>query len=418
MPFQQFGLPTSLLQNIKTLGYVAPTPIQAQAIPLVSAGRDLVATAQTGTGKTAAFLLPVLQKLLERPRVNPSTTGALVLTPTRELARQIEDVFRGLAANTPLRCVLVTGGAPAGPQVRGLRAGVDLVVATPGRLLDLLQGQPNAFGSLRTLVLDEADQMFDMGFLPDLKRIIARLPASRQTLLFSATMPQEIARLARSILRDPQTVAVGRQGTAAGSVTQAAYPVPAHRKTALLDHLLQQLEEPSVLVFTRTRRGAKKLARALDEPGHGVDELHADRTPAQRARAMQGFRDRAFAVLVATNVAARGIDVRHVTHVINFDVPAAPEEYVHRIGRTGRGGDIGDALVLVSPEESDQLARIERHLGRRIPRHRVDNFDYAVPAPAKPRPSTASQPQSGQRPRQAKGGRSSRRKPVGQTRGR
>jgi ATP-dependent RNA helicase RhlE len=380
MPFQKLGLPPSLVRNVQTLGYQSPTPIQARAIPAVRSGRDLVATAQTGTGKTAAFLLPVLHQLLERPR---GTTGALVLTPTRELAHQIDGVFRGLAAGTPLRCGLITGGASVGPQERALRAGVDLIVATPGRLLALLRGQRGALASLRTLVLDEADQMFDMGFLPDLKRIIACLPARRQTLLFSATMPPEVERLTRSVLRDPQTVSVGKEGTPTAAVTQVVYPVPAHRKTALLEHLLEQFERPSVLVFTRTRRGARRLARALYESGHEVDELHADRSPAQRQRAMQGFRDRAFDVLVATNIAARGLDVRHVTHVINFDVPSAPEEYVHRIGRTGRAGDLGDALVLAAPEETEQLARIERRLGKRLPRRRLDDFDYAAPAPVR-----------------------------------
>ncbi len=382
MPFKQFGLPSSLVRNVLALGYVTPTPIQAQAIPAVQAGRDLVATAQTGTGKTAAFLLPVLQALLERPR---GTTGALVLTPTRELAHQIEAVCRGLAAGTGLRSALVVGGAPAYPQQQALRAGVELVIATPGRLLDLLNSGHGKMAGLTTLVLDEADQMFDFGFFPDVKRIIARLPARRQTLLFSATMPPDVARLGQAILRDPLRVAIGTQGTAACGVTHTAYPVPAYRKTALLQHLLAQLEMPSVLVFTRTRRGARRLARALAESGQKVGELHSDRTPAQRAKVMQGFRSGAFPVLVATNIAARGLDVRHITHVVNFDLPHVPEEYVHRIGRTGRAGDEGDAFVLVSPDEADLLARIERQLGKRIPRLHLDDFDYvAGGAPALP----------------------------------
>jgi ATP-dependent RNA helicase RhlE len=383
MPFQKLGLPSPLVRNVLNLGYVNPTPIQARAIPAVLSGCDLIATAQTGTGKTAAFLLPILRRLLERPR---GTTGALILTPTRELAEQTHGVFRALAAGTPLRGVLVTGGVPPGPQERAVRSGVDLVVATPGRLLALLGGRREALAALRTLVLDEADQMFDMGFLPDLKRIIARLPARRQTLLFSATMPPELDRLARSILRDPQTVEDGPRGAPAEGVAQVAYPVPAHRKTALLGHLLGRFDRPSVLVFTRTRRGARRLARALSESGHEVAELHADRSPGQRQRAMQGFRDRRFPVLVATNIAARGLDVRHVSHVVNFDVPSAAEEYVHRIGRTGRAGDRGDALVLVSPEEGELLARIERRLGKRLPRRRLDDFDYTAPPP----PRTAS----------------------------
>ena len=381
MPFQQFGLPSSLVRNVHALGYLAPTPIQVQGIPAVRSGRDLVATAQTGTGKTAAFLLPVLEQLLARPR---GTAGALVLTPTRELAQQIDGVCRGLAAGTGLRGVLVVGGAPAAPQIRGVRGGAELVIATPGRLLAHLRDGAFGLPALKTLVLDEADQMFDLGFFPDLKRILALLPARRQTLLFSATMPPEVASLGRALLRDPQTVAIGTQGTVVRSVTQTVYPVPTHRKTALLRHLLEQFEMPSVLVFTRTRRGARRLARALSEAGNGVGELHADRTPAQRLRTMQGFRERAFPILVATNIAARGLDVRHVTHVVNFDVPEVPEEYVHRIGRTGRAGDEGDALVLVSPEEGGLLARIERQLGQRLPRRHLSDFDYNV------RPETTS----------------------------
>ena len=396
MPFQQFGLPTSLVRNVLKLGYVSPTPIQTQAIPVVQAGRDLVATAQTGTGKTAAFLLPVLHRLMERPR---GSTGALVLTPTRELANQIDVCFRGLAVGTGLRSTLVIGGVGAFPQERALRSGVDLVVATPGRMLDHINRGAANLSRLMTLVLDEADQMFDMGFLPDLKRIIASLPAKRQTLLFSATMPAEIARLSKDILRDPSRVSVGEQGTAATTVTQTAYPVPAHRKSALLLHLLEQWELPSVLVFTRTKHGARKLTQTLYEAGHGVAELHSNRSPTQRAKAMQVFRAKTVPVMVATNIAARGLDVRHITHVVNYDVPGAPEEYVHRIGRTGRAGDSGDSLVLVSPEENGLLARIERQLGQRLPRQHVEDFDYG----ATPRERPSGLPVN--KPRQQGGGR-------------
>ena len=383
MPFLKLGLPASLVRNVSKLGYVTPTPIQTQAIPIVQAGRDLVATAQTGTGKTAAFLLPVLQNLLERPF---GSTGALILTPTRELAQQIELVFRGLAAGTPLRSTLVIGGAAAYPQERALRAGAEVVVATPGRLLDHMSKNIGNMTKLVTLVLDEADQMFDMGFLPDLKRIISKLPAKRQTLLFSATMPPAIAQLGRAILRDPQTVAIGEQGKTVDSVTQIAYPVAANRKSALLLHLLKQWELPSVLVFTRTKHGAKKLATTLFDAGHGVAELHSNRSPSQRLKAMQVFRSKTVPVMVATNIAARGLDVRHITHVVNFDVPNAPEEYVHRIGRTGRAGDNGDSVVLVSPEENGLLARIERQLGQRIPREHLADFDYGA-REVTPRPS-------------------------------
>lgn len=381
MPFQQFGLPATLLRNILKLGYTTPTPIQTQAIPVVQTGSDLVATAQTGTGKTAAFLLPVIQRLIDRSR---GSTGALVLTPTRELASQIDTCFRGLAAGTGLRSTLVIGGVSAFPQERALRSGVDLVVATPGRMLDHITRGNTNLSRLTTLILDEADQMFDMGFLPDLKRIIAKLPAKRQTLLFSATMPPEIARLSKEILHEPRSVAVGATGSAANTVTQIAYPVPSHRKSALLLHLLEQWDYPSVLVFTRTKHGARKLTQTIYDAGHGVAELHSNRSPTQRAKAMQVFRAKTVPVMVATNIAARGLDVRHITHVVNFDVPNAPEEYVHRIGRTGRAGDNGDSLVLVSPEENGLLARIERQLGKRIPRQQVEDFDYGAPNRERP----------------------------------
>jgi ATP-dependent RNA helicase RhlE len=406
MPFHQLGLSASLVHNAHALGYRAPTPIQAQAIPAIRTGRDLVATAQTGTGKTAAFLLPVMNQLLTRPR---GTTGALVLAPTRELAQQIDAVFRSLAAKTPLRAALIIGGASPTPQIRALRAGVDLLVATPGRMLAHLRDGGHKLPKLCTLVLDEADQLFDMGFFPDLKRIIACLPVQRQTLLFSATMPPEVARFGRAILREPLSVAIGVQGTPAPEVTQTVYPVPTHRKTALLHHLLEQMEMPAVLVFTRTRRGARRLAKELAASGYGVGELHSDCSPAQRLRALQGFRDGRFSVLVATNIAARGLDVRHITHVINFDVPDVPEEYVHRIGRTGRGGDKGDALVLVSPEENGQLARIERQLGKRLPRQSLEDFDYNVKAPStgskKRRQPAGALPQARKKPRRGQGRR-------------
>jgi len=381
MPFQKLGLSPALATNLRTLGYQQPTPVQSQAIPVVRAGRDIVATAQTGTGKTAAFLLPVIDRLVER---KPTGCAALVLTPTRELAQQVHGVFRGLAAGTGLRATVVIGGAPMGPQISAIRD-AHVVVATPGRLLAHLRESGVRLPGLRTLILDEADQLFDLGFFPDVKRIVALLPATRQTLLFSATMPPEVARLGHSLLRDPAAVSVGEQGKAADSVRQVAYPVAVHRKVALLEHLLERMDDPSVLVFTRTRRGAKKLAKTLNDAGHDVGQLHGDCTPGQRERAMGGFRSRRFPVLVATNIAARGIDVRHVTHVVNFDVPAAPEEYVHRIGRTGRAGDEGDAIVFVSPEEAPILKRIERQLGKPIQRRRVEEFDYDAPAPPTPK---------------------------------
>src|SRR5205085_4821518 len=287
----------------------------------------------TGTGKTAAFLLPILHQLLGLAH---GSTQALVITPTRELAQQIDDVLLGLAYHTPLRAGLIVGGTAMGPQEKALRAGVEVLVATPGRLLDHMRQQQARFDQLHTLVLDEADRMLDMGFLPDLKRIVARLPARKQTLLFSATMPPVIAKLAAELLKNPLTIQVGRRSAPAVGITQAAYPVAEHLKTALLRHLLRNTDMPSVLVFTRTKHSARRLTRTIAADGFAVTELHSNLTQPQRNRAMEGFRRGDFQVLVATNIAARGLDVEHITHVISFDVPRVPDDYVHRIGRTGR----------------------------------------------------------------------------------
>jgi ATP-dependent RNA helicase RhlE len=330
MPFRKLGLSPSLVQATKEMRYAEPTPVQAEAIPLVLAGRDLIATAQTGTGKTAAFLLPILHRLQHLPH---GTTQALVLTPTRELAQQIDDVMLGLAYHTKLRSGIIVGGASMGPQEKALRAGVEVLIATPGRLLDHMRQNQNRFDQIHTLVLDEADRMLDMGFLPDIKRIIARLPARKQTLLFSATMPPVIAKLAAEILRTPATVQVGRRSAPAVGITQAAYPVAEHLKSALLQHLLRNTEMPTVLVFTRTKHSARRLTKAIAADGFAVAELHSNLTQAQRNRAMDKFRAGDIQILVATNIAARGLDVNHITHVISFDVPTVPEDYIHRIGR-------------------------------------------------------------------------------------
>jgi ATP-dependent RNA helicase RhlE len=415
VPFTSLGLDPLLTRATRELGYREPTPVQAGAIPPALTGRDLIATAQTGTGKTAAFLLPVLHRLLRSER---GATRALVLSPTRELAEQIEDACRGLARHTPLRAALVVGGRPMGPQQKALRAGPDLLVATPGRLLDHLHQGTARLDRVGTLVLDEADRMLDMGFLPDVKRIVARLPARGQTLLFSATLPPVIAKLAGEVLRNPATVQIGRRSAAAVGITQAAYPVPQHLKTALLRHLLRETDMPSVLVFTRTKHGAHKLARVVAADGFKVAELHSNRTPPQRARAMDGFRRGEFQVMVATNVAARGLDVDHITHVISTDVPDVPEDYVHRIGRTGRAGAEGDAFVLVSPDEEGALSRIERQVGHRLPRVTLPDFDYT---PSRPGPtgkggaSPSAHPKGGRaahhpprpagRPKSSRGGR-------------
>jgi ATP-dependent RNA helicase RhlE len=373
MPFKQLGLAPSLVQAITKLGYTEPTPIQAGAIPPALDGRDVLATAQTGTGKTAAFLLPIIHRLLAEPR---GTIRAVIASPTRELATQIDSACRNFMVGTPMKCALIVGGAPMMPQERAVVSQPDIVIATPGRLLDHFGRAANYFAKVTTFVLDEADTMLDMGFLTDVKRIVAKLPARSQTMMFSATMPPVIASLARDLLKNPASIQIGRRSATAVGITQAAYPVPAHLKTALLRHLLRNVEMPSVLVFTRTKHGAKKLATVVEKDGFSVEELHSNRSPSQRSRAMEAFRRGSCQVLVATNIAARGIDVAHVTHVINTDVPDVPEDYVHRIGRTGRAGQTGDAFVFVAPEEEANLARIERQVGLRVPRVTLPDFDY------------------------------------------
>jgi ATP-dependent RNA helicase RhlE len=396
MPFNKLGLHASLVQAVRDMRYTEPTPVQAEAIPAILAGRDLIATAQTGTGKTAAFLLPILHQLLSRPR---NITQAMILTPTRELAQQIDDVLLGLAYHTPLRGGVIVGGAAMGPQEKALRAGVELLVATPGRLLDHMRNNQTRFDQIHTLVLDEADRMMDMGFLPDLKRIIARLPARKQTLLFSATMPPVIAKLAGDIQHDPVMVQIGRRSAPAVGITQAAYPVAEHLKPALLRHLLRHTEMPSVLVFTRTKQSAKRLAKSIASDGFSVGELHSNLTQPQRNRAMEAFRHGDTQILVATNIAARGLDVERITHVISVDVPTVPEDYVHRIGRTGRMEAEGDAFILVAPPEEKLLVKIERQIGQRLPRVTLPDFDYAQAAPAR-----APQARSGGQGRSARSG--------------
>jgi len=403
MPFKALGLHPLLVQATHDMRYEEPTPIQAQAIPAILAGRDLIATAQTGTGKTAAFILPIMHRLLSLPK---KVTQALVITPTRELAQQIGDVCVGLGYHTQIGFGQLVGGMAMGPQQKALRAGAEIIIATPGRLLDHMRQSQTRFDQLHTLVLDEADRMFDMGFLPDIKRIVARLPARKQTLLFSATMPPVIAKLAKEMLRDPLTIQVGRRSAPAVGITQAAYPVVEHLKTALLRHLLRNLDMPSVLVFTRTKQSARRLARTIEADGFKVTELHSNRTQAQRTRSMEGFRRGEFQVLVATNIAARGLDVTHITHVISFDVPNVPDEYVHRIGRTGRAEAEGDAFILVSPPEEKSLSAIERHIGQRLPRVTLPDFEYGAPAPikhGKPKPGGGGRGQGGAR--SARGGK-------------
>ena len=379
MAFASLGLPPSLLRGVRAAGYQTPTPVQQRAIPLVLEGADVVAAAQTGSGKTAAFVLPILAKMLDRPHA----LRALVLAPTRELAAQIETMARDLARFTRLRVGVVYGGVNIGPQERMLRGeGVDLLIATPGRLLDLNGRQSVALDDVEILVLDEADRMVDMGFAPDLKRILRLLPRDRQTLLFSATMPPALNDVARDALVDAVRIDLAPPSKPAAGITQAVYPVPRALKTALLDALLGRADVSGVIVFTRTKRGAEKLARQLEKLGHPVAALHGDRTQSQRERALRDLKRGRVQVLVATDIASRGIDVEDLTHVINFDVPMAPEDYVHRIRRTGRADATGDAFTLMSPEEERDMKAIENFIGRSILRVTVPDFDYKQrPAP-------------------------------------
>jgi ATP-dependent RNA helicase RhlE len=357
--FEDLPLNATLRRGVREMGYVEPTPIQQGAIPHAVLGRDLIGTAQTGTGKTAAFLLPILEQLLDRPR---GRIHALVLTPTRELALQAESFLKKLGRHTPLRGAAVYGGVGMAEQERALRGGAEIIVATPGRLLDHLQRGYVDLRSLRVLVLDEGDRMLDMGFLPDVRRILAHVPRERQTMLFSATMPPEIVRLSRELLRDPRIIRVDPTTVAAAGVTHRALVVPSERKTEALARLLRDPAMTSVLVFVRTKHRADRLARQLRDLGFGAGVIHGNRSQHQRVLALEGFRDGRHRVLVATDIAARGVDVEGVSHVVNYDLPAEPDIYVHRVGRTARAQRQGDAVSLVLPEERDTLAQIERHL--------------------------------------------------------
>ena len=373
MPFASLGLPAALLRGVRAAGYHTPTPVQQRTIPLVLEGGDVVAAAQTGSGKTAAFVLPIMARLLDRPHA----LRALVLAPTRELAAQIETAARDLTRFTKLRVGVVHGGVNIGPQERMLRGeGVDMLVATPGRLLDLQGRQSVALDDVEVLVLDEADRMVDMGFAPDLKRILRLLPKDRQTLMFSATMPPALNDVAREALYDPVRVDLSTSTRTVAGITQAVYPVSRALKTDLLDELLRRTDIGGVIVFARTKRGADRLARQLEKRGHNVAALHGDRTQSQRERALRDLKRGRVQLLVATDIASRGIDVEDLTHVINYDLTMAPEDYVHRIGRTGRAEATGDAFTLMCPEEERDVKAIERFMGRSILRVTIPDFDY------------------------------------------
>ncbi|MCC6347553.1 MAG: DEAD/DEAH box helicase [Nitrospirales bacterium] len=377
MEFQTFNLHPHVAAGVAAAGFSTPTPIQAQAIPPVLTGRDLMGLAQTGTGKTAAFALPILHRLMHGGRRH---VRALIIAPTRELAEQINEAIRSLGQKTGLRSVTVYGGVGMSPQVDALKRGVEIVVACPGRLLDHIGQRTIDLSRLEVLVLDEADHMFDMGFLPDIRRILKHLPQQRQTLLFSATMPDAIRHLAHDVLNEPVTIQVNTTAPAE-TVSHALYPVPQHLKTSLLIKLLRHSDTESVLIFTRTKHRAKRLAEQLEKIGHRTASLQGNLSQSRRQAAMNGFRNGTFQILVATDIAARGIDVTQISHVINYDIPDTTEAYIHRIGRTGRAARSGDAYTLVTKEDAEMVRAIERVLGAPIERRTVEGFDYGAPAP-------------------------------------
>ena len=373
MSFETFGLHESLLRGVQDLGFDQPTPIQRDSIPPAMQGRDVLACAMTGSGKTAAFLLPILHQLMEKRR---GVTRVLVLTPTRELAAQIEEHLRQFARHTRITGAAIFGGVGMAPQERAFRTGVDVIVATPGRLLDHFQYPYARLDGLEYLVLDEADRMLDMGFLPDIRRVLRHLPARRQTLLFSATLPPPIVELTREMLKNPVTLNIERQSAPATGITHAVYPVAQTLKSPLLLHLLQKDEVKSAVVFTRTKHRANRLADYLEKNGVACARIHGNRSQSQRTLALAGFKAGEFRVLVATDIAARGIDVEALSHVVNFDVPPMAEDYIHRVGRTARAEATGDAVTFVSPEEEGDLRDIEKALGKRLPRVTAVGFDY------------------------------------------
>ena len=416
MPFSTFGLDANILKAVQEAGYTEPTPVQSAAIPLILAGHDLIGIAQTGTGKTAAFVLPILAKLAAMNRDGgPRRIRALIVAPTRELVAQIEENVRGYGKHLPLRTATIYGGVGERPQIDALRSGVDLVVATPGRLLDLMGRRLCDFSNLNFLVLDEAERMLDMGFLPDIRRIVRAVPQKRQTLLFSATLSSEIEAVTHEFLRSPKTVQIGRRANPADTVTQLVYEVPKHLKPALLVHLLREPSLNMVLVFSRMKHSADRIARSLESSGIRTATLHSNRSQGQRLRALKDFKSGAVRVLVATDIAARGIDVDGISHVVNYDFPMHSEDYVHRIGRTGRAHAVGDAISFVTPEDHSALRSLERFIGRGIVRKRSEGFNYAAAAPAgaprgqRERPGNPAQAHARQPAGHSNGGGSTRR---------
>ena len=363
------------MRGLKELGYARPTRIQSDALPPALSGKDVLACATTGSGKTAAFVIPIVQKLIGKPR---KRTRALVLAPTRELAAQIVEQFNAIAIHTPITAAAIIGGVAMGPQEHALRSGIDVIVATPGRLLDHLRSPYADFSSVEHLVLDEADRMLDMGFLPEIRKILRHVPAKRQTLFFSATMPGPIRKLAEEMLHSPFTVNLERTATPAVGITQAVYPVPQELKAALFLTLLERGEINEALVFTRTKHRANRLSEFLVKKGISAERIHGNRSQAQRTAALAGFKSGKHRVLVATDIAARGIDVEELGHVVNFDVPVVPDDYIHRVGRTGRAEATGDAYTFFSPDEEGELRAIERAIGKQLPRVTVPGFEYTA----------------------------------------
>lgn len=406
MPFQSLGLHPDLARAVAALGYKNPTPIQEKALPVALSGRDVLGCAQTGSGKTAAFALPILQHLLTKPGEG---LRALVLVPTRELAVQVDRTFRDCARFTPFKTAVVIGGVGHHGQVQDVRRGAQILVATPGRLLDHLDQRNFNLQKVEQLVLDEADRMLDMGFLPDIKDVLRQVPSDRQTQLFSATLHGEVERIAAFATRNPLRIEIARPTTVAEGISQIVYPVVQSQKAGLLLALLQSTEMRSVLVFTRTKHGADRVARRLEESGYRSGRLHSNRSQNQRQAAMEDFRHGRTKILVATDIAARGIDVKNISHVVNFDVPRAPEDYVHRVGRTARAYGVGDALMFVDPEEESVVKGIERFVGVVFPRAVLPGFQYNNP-PRHPAPTQRRTPFNGGRGRSGGG----RHRPAGE----
>ncbi len=376
MPFSTLGISNQLVDGVKAMGYVEPTPIQLRTIPLILAGQDVIGSAQTGTGKTAAFALPILTKL----GVHAPAPRVLILEPTRELAAQVETAMRDFARFTNLRAAVLYGGVGYGKQMDALRSGVDIIIATPGRLLDHIERGTCKLDKVQYLVLDEADRMLDMGFLPDVRRIVDKCPRARHTSLFSATIPVQIESLIKWAMKTPQTVEIGMRRSPAETVKHVIYPVAEDQKSDLLRELLERVNYDSVIIFCRTKHRADRIAHLLKRNNHAVAVLHSNRTQREREDALKGFRGGRFELLVATDIAARGLDIADVSHVINYDVPQHPEDYIHRIGRTGRAEATGDAFTLMVAEDMQHVHAIERFIGKKIERIKLENFNYKYTA--------------------------------------